>query len=46
MGVFVKLNCLVARVIAGHVAFPAVDAHFGVDECHDMLPVKQIDYRL
>lgn len=37
MGLRVKLNGLVPGVVAGHVALPAVDAHLGVYQGHDVL---------
>lgn len=39
------LPSLVSGVIAGHVAFAAVDAHLGVDQGHHVLAVVQVVVR-
>lgn len=40
MGVFVKLNCLIPSVVASHVAFATIDAHFRINQRNHMLPEK------
>ncbi len=42
MSEWIKLNCLIPGIVACHVTFATVDAHFRVDQGHDMLPVRQI----
>ena len=36
----VELDGLVSGVVAGHVALAAVDAHLGVDQRHNVLPIE------
>lgn len=37
VGVGIKPDSLVARVVTGHVAFATVDTHFFIDHGHDLL---------
>jgi hypothetical protein len=39
MSDWIKFDCLVSGVVAGHVTLATVDAHFRIDQGHDMLPV-------
>ena len=38
MGLGIKLDRLIASIIASHVAFAAIDAHLRINESNHMLP--------
>ncbi len=42
MGLGVKGDCLVAGIVADHVAFTTVDAHVFIDEGNHLLSVVQV----